>query len=406
MRHSTDRILVSHSGNLPRPDALNELIDGGRNTQGADREEYHRRLPDAVKWIVDRQVELGIDVVNDGEYVKAGSYGGYIYSRLSGMENQPVDPNRKTWSAGTGGRDRLNYPGVYQTHLWFSGSGGPIRPGFLTDGVRTGPDGTGGRMQRVITGPIKYTGQDAIREDIGNLKTAIQGKDVEGVMMSIGPLSLAANAVDEQYSKKEDAIFAAAEALGEEWKAISGAGLIVQVDEPNFGTTWEFHPEWTLEETRRFLAMGVEAINHGLRDVPEESARLHFCWGSGHRPHSTDFELKNFADIIIKCKTQGYSIEAANVRHQHDYHVWEDVKLPAGKILQPGVLSHATDLVEHPENIAERLINYARIVGRENVQTSTDCGIGSRVGHEEIAWAKLQAMSEGAAIASKKLWEK
>jgi 5-methyltetrahydropteroyltriglutamate--homocysteine methyltransferase len=223
-------------------------------------------------------------------------------------------------------------------------------------------------------------------------------------MMSIGPLSLAANALDDHYSKKEDAIFAAAEALGEEWKAISDAGLIVQVDEPNFGTTWEFHPDWTVEETRSFLAMGVEAINHGLRGVPEENARLHFCWGSGHRPHSTDFELKNFADIIIKCKTQGYSIEAANVRHQHDYHVWEDVKLPAGKILQPGVLSHATDLVEHPENVAERLINYARIVGRENVQTSTDCGIGSRVGHEEIAWAKLQAMSEGAAIASERLW--
>jgi 5-methyltetrahydropteroyltriglutamate--homocysteine methyltransferase len=150
--------------------------------------------------------------------------------------------------------------------------------------------------------------------------------------------------------------------------------------------------------------MGVEAINHGLRGIPEENARLHFCWGSGHRPHSTDLELKHFADIIIQCKTQGYSIEAANVRHQHEYHVWEDVKLPAGKILQPGVLSHATDLVEHPENVAERLINYAKIVGRENVQTSTDCGIGSRVGHEEVAWAKLKAMSEGAAIASRRLW--
>jgi 5-methyltetrahydropteroyltriglutamate--homocysteine methyltransferase len=406
MRHSTDRILVSHAGNLPRPDELNELIDGGRNTQGANQEEYHRRLPKAVQWVVDRQVELGIDVVNDGEYIKAGSYGGYIYSRLSGIENQPANPNRRPLSAGTGGRDRINYPGVYETHLWFSGSGGPIRPGFLVDGVRTGPMGTSGGTQRVVTGPLKYTGQDAIKEDIANLRAAIQGKDVEGCIMSIGPLSVGANAYNEHYPKDEDVLFATAEALGEEWKAIADAGLIVQIDEPQLATSWEFHPEWTVEETRKYIERAIEAINHGLRGVPEENARLHFCWGSGHRPHSTDFELKNFADIIIKCKTQGYSIEAANVRHQHEYHVWEDVKLPAGKILQPGVLSHATDLVEHPENIAERLINYARIVGRENVQTSTDCGIGSRVGHEEIAWAKLQAMSEGAAIASKRLWGK
>jgi 5-methyltetrahydropteroyltriglutamate--homocysteine methyltransferase len=406
MRHSTDRILVSHAGNLPRPPELNELIDGGRNTGGANQEEYHKRLPKAVDWIVNRQIESGVDVVNDGEYVKAGSYGGYIYTRLSGMENQPADPNRKSWSAGSGGRDRIAFPGTYQTHLWFSGSGGPIRPGFLVDGVRNGPMGAGGSTQRVITGPIEYIGADAIKEDIANLKTAIQGKDVEGCIMSIGPLSVAANAIDEHYSTKEEAIYATAEALGKEWKAIADAGLIVQIDEPNFGTTWEFHPDWTVEETRKFLEMGVDAINQGLKGVPEENARLHFCWGSGHRPHTTDFELKNLADIIIKCKTQGYSIEAANVRHQHDYHVWENVKLPAGKILQPGVVGHTTDLVEHPENVAERLINYANVVGKENVQTSTDCGIGSRVGHEEIAWAKLKALSEGAAIASKKLWGK
>ena len=405
MRHSTDRILVSHAGNLPRPDQLNELIDGGRNTSGANQEEYHRRLPEAVRWIVDRQIELGIDVVNDGEYVKAGSYGGYIYSRLAGFENLPADPTRPSRSAGTGGRDRVNFPGVYQTHLWFSGSGGPIRPGFLVPGGRTGVGGGGGGgTQRTALGPITYTGQAAIQEDIANLKAAIQGKNVEACMMAIGPLSVGANARNDFYPKDEDVIFATAEALGEEWKAIADAGLIVQIDEPQLATTWEFHPDWTVEETRKYLEMAIEGINHGLRNVPEDSARLHFCWGSGHRPHSTDFELKNFADIIIKCNTQGYGIEAANVRHQHEYHVWEDVKLPAGKILAPGVISHATDLVEHPENVAERLVNYANIVGRENVQTHTDCGIGSRVGHEEIVWAKLRAMTEGAAIASKRLW--
>jgi 5-methyltetrahydropteroyltriglutamate--homocysteine methyltransferase len=404
LKHSTDRILVSHGGNLPRPDELNELIDGGRNTLGANQEEYHRRLPKAVQWIVDRQIDLGIDVVNDGEYMKAGSYGGYIYSRLSGFENLPADPNRPNWSQGTGARDRMNFPGVYQTHLWGSGSGGPIRPGFFVPG-RTGA--TGGRQgdtQRTAVAPIKYTGQAAIHEDIKNLKDAIRGKNVEGVIMAIGPLSVGSNARNDYYPKREDVLFATAEALGEEWNAIADAGLIVQIDEPQIATTHEFHPDWSVEDTRRYLEIAIEAINHGLRGVPEENARLHFCWGSGHRPHSTDLELKHFADIIIKCKTQGYGIEAANVRHQHEYHIWEDVKLPAGKILMPGMISHATDLVEHPENVAERLINYANIVGRENVQTHTDCGIGSRVGHEEIAWAKLKTMAEGAAIASKKLW--
>jgi 5-methyltetrahydropteroyltriglutamate--homocysteine methyltransferase len=285
--------------------------------------------------IVDRQIELGIDVVNDGEYIKAGSYGGYIYSRLSGIENQPANSKRTPLSVGTGGRDRVNYPGVYETHLWFSGSGGPIRPGFLIDGVRTGPTGTGGGMQRVVAGPLKYTGQDAIKEDIANLRAATDGKNVEACIMSIGPLSVGGNAYNEHYPKDEDVLFATAEALGQEWKAIADAGLIVQIDEPQLATSWEFHPDWTVEETRKYIERAIEAINHGLRGVPEENARLHFCWGSGHRPHSTDFELRNFADIIIKCRTQGYSIEAANVRHQHDYHVWEDVKLPTGRSSSP-----------------------------------------------------------------------
>jgi 5-methyltetrahydropteroyltriglutamate--homocysteine methyltransferase len=407
MRHSTDRILVSHAGNLPRPDELNELIDGGRNTEPSGSPEYHARLPRAVAYIVEKQVEHGVDVVNDGEYVKAGSYGGYIYPRLAGFEMLPVDPNRPSRSVGTGGRDRVNFPGVYQTHLWFSGSGGPIRPGFLVDGVRTGPAGAGGQAgrQRVAVGPIKYTGQEAIREDIANLKAAIAGKDVEGYIAAIGPLSVGGNARNDHYASDDDVLFATAEALGEEWKAIADAGLIVQIDEPQLATTWEFHPDWTLEETRSYLERAIEAINHGLRGVPRENVRLHFCWGSGHRPHSTDLELKHFADIMAKAQAQMISFEAANVRHQHEWSVWKDVKLEPGTILMPGVISHATDLVEHPENVAERIEKFASVVGRENVQTGTDCGIGSRVGHEEIAWAKLRAMSEGARIASRRLWQ-
>jgi 5-methyltetrahydropteroyltriglutamate--homocysteine methyltransferase len=406
MRHSTDRILVSHAGNLPRPDSLNELIDGGRNTDSANTEEYHRRLPEAVKHIVDKQIEYGVDVVNDGEYVKAGSYGGYIHSRIAGFETRPADPNRPLSSQGTGARDRILFPGTFETHLWYSGSGGPIRPGFLTDGVRTGAAAAAEQAsrQRVAVGPITYTGHEAIQADVANLKAAIEGKDVEGYIASIGPLSVGANALNEHYPNDDDVLFATAEALGQEWKAIADAGLIVQVDEPQLATSHEFHPDWTVEQTRAYLDRAIEAINHGLSGIPRENVRLHFCWGSGHRPHVTDLELKYFADIMAKVNAQMISFEAANVRHSHEWSVWKDVKLEPDTILMPGVLSHAIDLVEHPELIAERLMNYASVVGRENVQTGTDCGIGSRVGHEEIAWAKLQAMSEGARIASERLW--
>ncbi|HWO73668.1 MAG TPA: cobalamin-independent methionine synthase II family protein [Dehalococcoidia bacterium] len=401
MRHSTDRILVSHAGNLPRPGYLDELIDGGRAREGANRQEYKERLPRAVKEIVDRQIELGIDIVNDGEYAKAGSYGGYMQERVVGFSNVPYDPNRKPKRGGTAERDRLQFPGFYASGLWFSGSGGPIRPGFATPGEVRQPNT---RETRACTGPIKYVGQEAVQYDIANLKAAIEGKDVEGCITALGPLSLGAGVRNEHYASEEEYMMAVAEACREEYKAITDAGLIVQMDEPEFCTTWSFYPEWTVEDLRKYLGFAVEVINHALEGIPEELVRFHTCWGSGHRPHVNDIELKYIVDLLLKIKAQCYSVEAANVRHEHEYHVWENVKLPEGKILMPGVISHATDLVEHPELVAERIVNYAERVGKENVQTGTDCGIGSRVGHEEVVWAKLQAMSEGARIASKKLW--
>jgi 5-methyltetrahydropteroyltriglutamate--homocysteine methyltransferase len=192
----------------------------------------------------------------------------------------------------------------------------------------------------------------------------------------------------------------------EEYRAIADAGLIVQVDEPEFCTAWMFYPDWSIEDLRRYLGFCVDVINHALEGVPEELVRFHTCWGSGHRPHTNDIELRYIADLMLQIKAQCYSIEAANVRHEHEYHVWEDLKLPDGRMLMPGVISHATDLVEHPELVAERLVRYADLVGRENVQTGTDCGIGSRVGHEEVVWAKLAAMSEGARLASDRLWDR
>jgi len=401
MRRSTDRILVSHAGNLPRPGYIDELIDGGKAREGANRQEYHARLPKAVNEIVDRQIEHGIDIVNDGEYAKAGSYGGYMQERISGYSDVPPDPNRKPKRAGTAERDRRLFPGFYASGLWFSGSGGPIRPGFATPGeVRQ----VGNRETRACTEPIKYIGQAAVAEDIKSLKAAVQGKDVEGYIAALGPLSLGAGVHNQYYNSEEEYMLAVADACREEYKAVTDAGLILQLDEPEFLTTYSFYPDWSIEDLRKYLSNAVDILNHALRGLPQGQVRFHSCWGSGHRPHVTDIELKHVIDLMLKINATQFSIEAANVRHQHEYHVFEDVKLPAGKMLMPGVISHATDLVEHPELVAERIVNYAKLVGRENVQTGTDCGMGSRVGHEEIVWAKFKAMSEGAAIASKKLW--
>ena len=398
MRHNTDRILVSHAGNLPRPGDIDELVDGGQRLDAATGEAYRERLPEAVQRIVDLQIELGVDIVNDGEYAKAGSYGGYMQQRVSGYTLLPLDASRPPKRGGTAERDRLEFPGLYQSGLWFAGSGGPVRPGFATPGeVRQTP-------QRVCVGPVAYTGHEMIAADIANLKAAISGKAVEGYVAALGPISLGAGAHNDYYDDEASYMMAVAEACREEYQAITDAGLIVQIDEPEFCTSWSFYPEWGLEDLRRYLGFCVDVINHAIEGLPEERIRFHSCWGSGHRPHVNDIELKDIADLMLKINAQQYSIEAANVRHEHEYHVWETVKLPPGKLLMPGVISHATDLVEHPEVVAERLVNYAQRVGREHVQAGTDCGMGSRVGHEEIVWAKFKAMAEGARLASQRLW--
>jgi 5-methyltetrahydropteroyltriglutamate--homocysteine methyltransferase len=398
MRHNTDRILVSHAGNLPRPDNLDVLVEGGKSLDAATSKTYRQRLPQAVQAIVDLQIELGVDIVNDGEYAKAGSYGGYMQQRVSGFEFLPVDTSRPPKRGGTAERDRRDFPGFYQSGLWYAGSGGPVRPGFATPGEMRET------RQRACTGPVTYTGQAFIEADITNLLAALKGKAVEGYIAALGPISLGAGAHNDHYNSEEMYMAAVAEACREEYKAITDAGLIVQIDEPEFCTSWSFYPDWGLEDLRRYLGFCVEVMNYALQGLPEERIRFHTCWGSGHRPHVHDIELKNIADLMLKINAQQYSIEAANVRHEHEYHVWETVKLPPGKMLMPGVISHATDLVEHPALVAERLVNYAQRVGRENVQAGTDCGIGSRVGHEEIVWAKLKAMAEGARLASQRLW--
>jgi 5-methyltetrahydropteroyltriglutamate--homocysteine methyltransferase len=404
MRLSTDRILVSHTGNLPRPEALNRLIDTGEGMSPTprliDHYAFQLRLPRAVHGIVNCQIELGVDIVNDGEYVKAGSYGGYIHQRLTGFEWHPYDPIVGPKRAPPSGRDAMAFPAIYDSGLWYAGAGGPIRPGFMTPGNRP-PEPT---TIRVCSGPVQYVGQTAIAEDIKNMQAAIQGKSVDGFLSALGPLSVGAGLRNEFYKDEVTYLMAVAEAVREEYKAITDAGLIVQIDEPEFATSWQFYPEWTLADLRTYLTMCVEVINHALDGLPEELVRFHFCWASPHRPHVNDVELRHIIDLLVQINAQSYAFEAANVRHEHEWEVWKNVAVPDNKILMPGVITHSTDLVEHPRLVANRLRNYASIVGRERVQAGTDCGMGSRVGHEDTVWAKFATMAEGARIASQELW--
>ncbi len=401
MRHSTDRILVSHAGNLPRPAEVDKILED------RDLEAFNKILPSATDWIVDKQIECGVDIVNDGEYVKAGAFGaysGYMQQRVVGYEVKKVDSSIPPKRAGVGERDRRDFPGTYASGLWLTGSGGPVRPGFATPGAMPRRGGLGDGMARVATGPIKYTAQAAAKDDCDRFKKSLVGKDVEGYVAALGPLSLGAGVRNEHYKTEEEYMMAVAEAVREEYRVITDAGLIVQIDEPEFFTAWMFYPDYTVEEYRTYLEFCVEIVNHAIEGLPFELIRFHSCWGSGHRPHTNDIELKYVADLLMKINAKAYSIEAGNVRHEHEWQVWKDVKIPEGRIYMPGVISHATDLVEHPQVVADRIVQHASVWGKENVQTGTDCGIGSRVGHEEIVWAKLKTMSEGAALASKQLW--
>jgi 5-methyltetrahydropteroyltriglutamate--homocysteine methyltransferase len=400
MRRSTDHILSSHGGNLPRPAALDTLL------AKADEHvaEIAVELPKAVQWVVDRQRECGVDIVNDGEYVKAangGAYTNYIDGRVTGFGSRErpegVEPKR----AFVAERDKRDFPGFYESGLWFAGSGGPIRPGFATPG---GMQFRPGRRERICDAPLVYAGQAEIQKDIDALQKALIGKDgADGFIAALGPLSMGAGTRNLHYRDERDYMFAVAETMRQEYKAITDAGLIVQVDEPEFATAWMFYPDWSVADYRKYLEFCVEVINHALEGIPEEQVRFHMCWGSGHRPHTNDIEFRHIVDLLFKVNAQAYSFENSNVRHAHEYRVFEEVKLPEGKILVPGVVGHYTDLVEHPELVAERLVNFAKLVGMENVHAGTDCGIGSRVGHEEIVWAKLKAMADGCRIASKRL---
>ena len=381
MKHSVERILTTHAGSLPRPPELLELVKSG---DSAAFEQHGRadRLRSAVKDIVQRQAELGIDVVDDGEYGKP-SFVSYINERLGGYEVDTRAGPRNQWARS---REGISFPEFYgETH----------------------PASTHTHM--ICTGPITYKGHSQLKRDIDNLKAALQGTKVEEVFMpAISPSNVEDWQKNAYYKSQEDYIFAIADAMCEEYKAIVDAGFLVQIDDPRLVTYYIIHPEASITDCRKWAELRVAALNHALRDIPPEKIRFHTCYGINMGPRIHDMELKDIVDIILKIRAGAYSFEAANPRHEHEWKVWKSVKLPDGKILIPGVISHSTILVEHPELIADRIVRYAEIVGRENVIAGSDCGFatfaGSKEVHPSIVWAKLKALGEGARIASKQLW--
>ena len=389
MKRSEERILVSHAGTLPRPDDLRTMMTE------SSLDTFDRRVPSAVSEVVRRQAAVGIDIVNDGELGKRGGFSNYARERLAGLEEREEEPGATRRAHDITGRDRRDFPGFFAAG----------RGGFGGAGPAAGPGRARVNQPVFCTGPLSYTGQAAIRADIENLKAALDGVNVEDAYLpAIAPGTIEHWLWNEHYRDDEAFLFAIADAIHEEYKAITDAGFILQIDDPDMADGWQIYPEMSVAQYRGYAELRVEAMNRALRDVPEERVRFHFCWGSGHGPHKNDVPLEDFVDILLKVKAECYSIEASNARHAHEWKVWRKAKLPAGKSLMPGVVGHVSDLIEHPELVAEHLVKYAELVGKENVIAGTDCGIGSRVGHGEIAWAKFEAMAEGARIATKQLW--
>jgi 5-methyltetrahydropteroyltriglutamate--homocysteine methyltransferase len=403
MRGSSDHILTSHAGSLPRPDALIEAYRAREAGEVDNHRVIEEKLRMAIGEVVRRQRDLGIDVPGDGEYGKSmghrvnyGAWWRYSFLRLGGLE--------------------MGGPGLYELPARRSRPGEVVLTSFADrrdrarfarayadpdSGITTGPRPA---SHPVCIAPLTYTGQEAITADIARFKTALAAAGVaDGFMTSIAPAS-ASRIGNVHYKTEEELLYACAEAMREEYKAILDAGLILQLDDPAIAENWDqINPEPSVEDYRKFTMVRVEALNYAIRGLPQDRIRFHLCWGSWHGPHTTDIAMRDIVDVMLAIDAQAYSFEAGNVRHEHEWKVWQDAKLPDGKLILPGVVSHATNVVEHPELVAERILRFANLVGRERVIASTDCGLGGRV-HPDIAWAKLDALAQGAALATRQLW--
>ena len=388
MLHSTERILVTHTGSLPRPQDLIEVMLAENEGRAVDPADYEERLRRAVHDIVRRQMDLGVDIVDDGELSKRG-FAVYAHQRLDGL----TATGRVRVSPWDSSRESQAFPEFY----------GATRP---APGAKPNPS----NMQMVCTGPITYRAQERLTRDLDNLKAATAAAGaVEAFVPAISPCDVAGNQENEYYKTDEEFLFAIADALRVEYRAIVDAGFLLQIDDPLLINYYVKNPDLSVAQCRAWAEGQVEAINHALRGIPEDRVRYHTCYGINMGPRVHDMEMKDYIDIVLKIRAGAFSFEASNPRHEHEWRIWEDVKLPEGKLVIPGVITQSSVVVEHPELIAQRLERFAGLVGRENVIAGSDCGFGTQALevpeiHPAIVWAKFQAMSEGARLASERLW--
>jgi 5-methyltetrahydropteroyltriglutamate--homocysteine methyltransferase len=379
-----DHILSTHVGALPAPADL-------WDSKVTDR----ALLKAATAQVVQSQLDCGIDLVNEGELTKGGSWVAYLSERLGGFEPRTEGAAADLFRQS---EDYREFSAFYDA---------AVHGGTLFEQTRsaTNLDGPKERVEWSCTGPITYRGQDALQREIDCLRAAIGNKPPSSAFLtSTAPTSIEPERDNRYYKSQEEFVFAIAEAMSVEYRAIAAAGFQLQVDDAWLAALWDrIGVKMGLEAYKRYCAVRIEALNHALKGIPPEQVRYHLCWGSWHGPHAHDIPLRDIVDVMLKVNAQTYLFEAANVRHEHEYVLWQSIRLPSDKILAPGVVSHATALIEHPDLVAERILRFANLVGRDRVIASTDCGLGLRC-HPQIAWAKLRALAQGARQASKVLW--
>jgi 5-methyltetrahydropteroyltriglutamate--homocysteine methyltransferase len=400
-----DRILATHTGSLIRPPELLAFLAAKERGESYEEETYVRTLKDAVAETVRRQVEAGIDIPNDGEMGKA-TWITYLYERVSGLEPRMV--RLDSASILPPSRDRQAFPGFYAEHDAEFEKANRESVGAVEDEGSDAEAPPEGKVW-VCTGPIKYD-TALLERDIANLKDALEGLDVTDAFLPVVAPASAYWLENEYYDSEEEFVFGLADALHEEYKTILDAGLFLQVDDAVLMHECDsiMSLGGSFEDYRKWAELRVDALNHALRGLPEERIRYHICWGSWHGPHAYDPPLKDVIDLVLRVNAGAYAMEQSNARHEHEWRIWEDVKLAEGKKLIPGVVTHHTNVVEHPDLVAQRLTRLAELVGRENVLAGTDCGFAQgafvRRVHPEIQWAKLATLAEGARIATRQLW--
>ena len=381
MKRSEDRILTTHVGSLVRPQELLALSAQAKQ----DPRRHEEQLAKSVAEVVQAQARVGIDIVNDGEFGKSG-WANYALGRISGFEERPDQMYPAVWL----GRDRIRFAE------------------FMAKEFPRGVTGTPGHA---CVGPIAYQDRKSVARDVANLRSAAKAAGVdEAFFTAVAPASVGYDAANEYYSNERDYVFAIANALREEYLAIADAGLVLQVDDAVLANMYDALVQESPRRYREWAELRIDALNHALSGIPEDRIRYHVCFGSWHVPHVADAPLEDIVDLILKVRAGAYSIEAANVRHEHEWRVWENARLPEGKILIPGVVTHHTITVEHPRLVADRIVAFARLVGRENVIAGTDCGFAQAEGiqrvHPSVMWAKFESLVEGARLASQELWRR